>query len=98
MADVSETTAQIQATVLISGRVQGVGYRVNTQRQARQLGLTGWVQNLADGRVEAVFEGTPEQVDAMVKWCHLGPLSAKVTEVTATYYPPEGLTQFKINY
>jgi acylphosphatase len=93
-----QQTAMIQAKVLISGRVQGVGYRVNTQRQARQLGLSGWVQNLRDGRVEALFEGRPEQVEAMLRWCHLGPLSAKVTDVLVSYAPAEGLDNFKINY
>jgi acylphosphatase len=97
MVEVGET-AIIQAKVLISGRVQGVGYRVNTQRQARQLGLTGWVQNLRDGRVEALFEGSSQQVEAMLKWCHLGPLSAKVTDVAVSYTPAEGMADFKINY
>jgi acylphosphatase len=98
MAQTQETAKRVQVKVYISGRVQGVGYRVNTQRQARQLGLAGWVQNLNDGRVEALFEGSAEQVDAMLKWCHLGPLSAKVTDVAANHVPAEGLTGFKIHY
>ena len=82
--------------VFISGRVQGVGYRFSTQRAATQLGLMGWVRNLPDGRVEAVFEGTQEQVDAMLKWCHQGPSGSIVETVEVTSESPEGLQQFEI--
>ncbi len=53
----------------ISGTVQGVFYRDSTRREAQRLGLGGWVKNLPDGRVEAVFEGDPDAVDALVDWC-----------------------------
>lgn len=67
--------------VLISGRVQGVGYRMSTQEQARQLGLRGWVRNLVDGRVEARFVGEVAAIEAMMAWCWEGPPMAKVEAV-----------------
>jgi acylphosphatase len=67
--------------VWISGRVQGVGYRAATRRQALALGLSGWVQNLPDGRVTAVFMGEPMAVQNMVDWCHRGSALAQVTQV-----------------
>lgn len=94
----SEVEDVIRIRVFVSGRVQGVGYRLNTQRQARHLGLKGWVRNLADGRVEAVFEGTHPQVSAMVNWCHHGPLSAQVKEVRVDTESPEGIAQFEVRY
>jgi acylphosphatase len=63
---------------VVAGRVQGVGFRASTQRRASQLGLTGWVRNLADGRVELVATGTPEQVDRLVDWLAGGPEQAVV--------------------
>ena len=63
----------IRAHVLVSGRVQGVWFRESTRERAEQLGLTGWVRNLRDGRVEAVFEGEPEAVDAALDFCRTGP-------------------------
>ncbi|HPD56965.1 MAG TPA: acylphosphatase [Smithellaceae bacterium] len=67
--------------VLISGRVQGVFFRAETQRTATGLNLTGWVRNLPDGRVEAVFEGEDANVDKMLAWCQHGPPAARVQEV-----------------
>ncbi len=71
----------IRAHVFISGRVQGVGYRYSTVDTASQLGLTGWVRNLPDNRVEAVFEGAREVVEDMVRWCHSGPEGLRGFEV-----------------
>ena len=68
--------------VRISGRVQGVGFRDWTQRKATDLGLSGWVRNLASGEVEALVCGAPEAVDAMVAACRRGPQLARVGEVT----------------
>ncbi len=82
--------------VFITGRVQGVGYRYHTQRLANQLGLGGWVRNLPDGRVEAVFEGGKEAVDRIIAWCHQGPPTAVVEQVVATPEAPEGTTGFQI--
>lgn len=67
--------------VLIEGHVQGVGFRYSTAQKARTLGVTGWVRNLPDGRVEAEFEGEPDALDAMAEWCREGPRSATVRNV-----------------
>ncbi|MCS6782350.1 MAG: acylphosphatase [Gloeomargarita sp. SKYBB_i_bin120] len=72
--------------VWISGRVQGVGFRAATRQQALQLGLDGWVQNLPDGRVWAVFAGASEAVETMLAWCHHGPPAAHVTSVVVEPY------------
>ena len=71
----------VRAHVFVTGRVQGVGFRVHTQMQAESLGLTGWVRNVWDGRVEAVFEGPQVAVQRMVDWCRRGPPAAHVTNV-----------------
>jgi len=79
--------------VWISGRVQGVGYRAATRRQALALGVRGWVKNLPDGRVTAVFAGEPMAVQKMVDWCHRGPALAQVTQVVVAPcndFPDEG--------
>ncbi|MDJ0844119.1 acylphosphatase [Crocosphaera sp.] len=68
--------------VFIAGTVQGVGYRYSTVQEAQRLGIRGWVRNRIDGRVEAIFEGTEPIIEKMVQWCHHGPKSAKVTDVT----------------
>lgn len=86
----------VRAHVYISGRVQGVGYRYSTRAQANILGLKGWVRNLLDGRVEAVLEGDRTKVESMIRWCHQGPLSAKVKTVNVTYESPEHFTSFEI--
>ena len=67
--------------VYISGRVQGVFFRAETQRAANGFNLTGWVRNMADGRVESLFEGEDENVDRMLEWCHIGPPAARAKEV-----------------
>lgn len=75
----------IRAHVFISGRVQGVFYRASTKNMAEQLGLKGWVRNTSDGRVEALFEGDETTVKDMISWCHKGPRSAEVSDVTVDY-------------
>ncbi len=67
--------------VFISGIVQGVFFRSSTKDKAEELGITGWVRNLPDGRVEAVFEGDKENVEKMVEWCRNGPEYARVSGV-----------------
>ena len=67
--------------VYISGRVQGVFFRAETQRAAKGFNLTGWVRNMADGRVEVLFEGEDKNIDKMIAWCHIGPPAAQVQEV-----------------
>jgi acylphosphatase len=70
--------------VYISGVVQGVFFRGATRRAAADLNLTGWVRNMEDGRVEAVFEGEDSGLDKMIAWCKVGPPAAKVGKVTMT--------------
>lgn len=84
--------------VYISGKVQGVGYRFSTVQQAKRLGIQGWVRNLRDGRVEAVFEGDTSVVEEMVKWCHSGPASASVEKVAVTQEEIEGIEGFETRY
>ena len=85
-----------RARVLISGTVQGVYYRATTRDTAREHGISGWVKNLDDGRVEAVFEGSEEDVEALVGWCHEGSSSAQVENVTVEYEEPEGIESFEV--
>jgi acylphosphatase len=73
--------AKSRAKLIIKGIVQGVNFRYYTQREARKYSVSGWVRNLADGSVAAVFEGEEEDVEAMVQWCRLGPPGAHVTEL-----------------
>jgi acylphosphatase len=89
----------VRAHVFISGRVQGVNFRVSTRDQARQAGVTGWVRNLPDGRVEAVFEGTNAAVRRMVSWCYSGPTAAEVERVDVQWEDPTNAdSSFTINY
>ena len=76
----------------VSGRVQGVGFRYYTERQARRLGLTGWVRNLPDGGVELVAEGEESTLQQMLEWCGEGPPSAAVSAVQASW--ADGLGEF----
>ncbi len=89
----------IRAHVLIAGRVQGVSFRWYTQRKAQELGLTGWVRNLWDRRVEAVFEGEEDAVRKAVNWCPVGPPTAYVEDVQVNYETPTGeFTSFRVKY
>jgi len=73
-----------------------VYYRQSCATQAAALGVSGWVRNLSDGRVEAVFEGSPDSVGAMVEWCRTGPRYAAVDGVLVRAEPAEGTTTFSI--
>ncbi|MFC1815370.1 acylphosphatase [Thermodesulfobacteriota bacterium] len=73
---------KVRAHALISGRVQGVFFRMETKRAADHYGVFGWVRNRSDGTVEAVFEGKQERVDAIIAWCQKGPPHADVKGVT----------------
>ena len=71
--------------VFVEGRAQGVGFRYSTFEEAQVLGLTVWVRNLPDGRVEAEFEGPKAALDRMVEWCGVGPRAARVTRVETAW-------------
>ncbi len=86
----------VRYRVLISGRVQGVFFRDSCRRVAEQHGVAGWVRNLPDGRVEAVFEGLAEDVGRLLDWAHHGPRLAAVEAVAVQPEPPEGLATFRI--
>ncbi len=88
-----------RAHTMIGGRVQGVFYRLETQRAASELSLCGWVKNKIDGTVEAVFEGKQSQVEAVLKWCRQGPPRSAVAEVEINWEPFTGkYTTFEIRY
>jgi acylphosphatase len=87
---------RVRAHVFVSGKVQGVYYRANTRDTAREHGVDGWVKNLADSRVEAVFEGPEDAVEAMVEWCHEGSPAARVDDVEVEYEDPQGEDGFRI--
>ncbi|AEH37367.1 acylphosphatase [Halopiger xanaduensis] len=87
-----------RAHVFVSGNVQGVYYRATTRDTARGEGVDGWVKNLEDGRVEAVFEGPEDAVDAMVEFCREGSPAAEVETVEVEYEDPQGEDGFEIRY
>ncbi|MCP4119980.1 MAG: acylphosphatase [Desulfobacteraceae bacterium] len=88
-----------QVHVIVRGRVQGVCFRMETQRAARDLNLTGWVRNRADGSVEATFEGEKSDLDQMIQWCRQGPPASSVDRVE-TDWPDtaSGFTGFDIRF
>jgi acylphosphatase len=95
---VSDRTAVARAHVLVSGLVQGVNFRWYTAEHARSRDVSGWVRNLDDGRVEAVFEGAEQHVSAMVEWCREGPRHARVSSVDVSWEQPEGLSGFDLDW
>lgn len=86
----------VRARVTVSGRVQGVSFRVATRDRARSRGVAGWVLNRSDGSVEAVFEGPEEAVRSLLDWAGRGPLGAEVESVEVEWQPPEGEQGFVI--
>ena len=78
------------------GLVQGVGFRFAVQRAAESRGVAGWVRNRPDGTVEAVFEGEPEDVQALVDFCRRGPRGAVVERVDVASGSAEGLNGFRV--
>ena len=72
---------KIKVNVIIYGKVQGVYFRFNTKNIAEKLGLTGWVRNTTDGKVEAVFEGDEKKIFNMIEWCSKGPSDAQVNKI-----------------
>ncbi|MBI5253372.1 MAG: acylphosphatase [Euryarchaeota archaeon] len=90
---------KVRAHVYISGRVQGVFFRSSAEEKAFELGVKGWVRNLRDGRVEAIFEGEKEKVEEMIRWCHKGPPYARVTNVEVKWEEYKGeLSSFGAAY
>jgi acylphosphatase len=79
---------RVRAHVFVSGRVQNVNFRAHTRDEAKRVGLEGWVKNLPDGRVEAVFEGTRAGVQRLVSWCYSGPPAAEVEHVEVSWDEP----------
>jgi acylphosphatase len=85
-----------RAHVYVSGKVQGVMFRASTRDEARKRGVDGWVKNLPDGRVEAVFEGEQKAVEEMVAFCHEGSPVARVDDVEVSYDHPADEDGFQI--
>lgn len=82
--------------MVVTGRVQGVFFRDSTRREASRRRVAGWVTNRPDGSVEAVFEGEPDAVQAVVEWTAMGPDRAEVTARTVTEEEPEGESGFRV--
>ena len=81
----SDTNKKIRAHVFIRGKVQGVYFRQNTRQVATNHRVSGWVCNLVDGRVEAVFEGDKSDVSEVIEWCHTGPPNSRVDDVDVRF-------------
>ena len=98
MPDVTESSPEIVAvTGTVSGRVQGVGYRVSAEWWAHALGVLGWVRNLPDGRVEVFAQGRAHQVDEFARWLETGPPAARPDRVHLVPVPPDpALTSFRV--
>jgi len=90
---------KVRAHAIITGRVQGVFFRLETQNAARRHGVTGWVRNKMDGSVEAVFEGEEADVTATLTWCREGPPRARVSNVEVTWQTHTGeFKDFGVRY
>ena len=85
-----------RSRVVVHGHVQGVFFRDSCRSEANARGVAGWITNRPDGAVEAVFEGDPDDVAALVELCRRGPRGADVASVDETSEDPEGLTGFRI--
>lgn len=89
----------LRAHAVISGRVQGVFFRLETKRAADEYGVFGWVRNKRDGTVEAVFEGDKEKVLSVLEWCKQGPPISKVQNVDVEWEAYTGkFNRFDIRY
>jgi acylphosphatase len=82
--------------VRVRGAVQGVFFRVEARDRASSLDVGGWIRNLPDGSVEAIFEGDPERVESMVDWCSRGPSGARVEAVESSWEEPQGEHGFDV--
>ncbi len=89
----------LRAHAVIHGLVQGVYFRASTREEAVRVGVAGWVRNLPDGTVEAVFEGEKKKVEEIVAWCYRGPAGATVVKVDLTWEAYRGeFTHFDVRY
>jgi acylphosphatase len=89
----------LRAQVTVYGTVQGVAFRANTRHEASRLGVGGWVRNLPDGSVEALFEGEKKAVEQLLAWCRQGPTGARVTNLEIVWESYQGEFQsFEIRY
>lgn len=86
----------VRRRVVVRGHVQGVFFRDSTRRQAASRGVAGWVSNRPDGAVEAVFEGEPDAVEALVHFACEGPRGAEVSDFELSEEEPEGLSGFEV--
>jgi acylphosphatase len=92
-------TSKVRVHVFVGGKVQGVYFRQKTMETARSHGVTGWVRNLPDGRVEAVLEGDESSVKNVIEWCKIGPPKAQVENVNAIFESYTGkFSEFTISY
>lgn len=97
--DHQKESSKLCAHVFITGRVQGVSFRWYTQNKAQELNLTGWVRNLWDDRVEAIFEGEEQAVREAVAWCRTGPPYARVDSIEVKFEEPTGdFDRFRITW
>lgn len=88
-----------QLHLVISGRVQGVGFRATTYDEAQSLGLKGWVRNLSGGEVEVVVEGKRENLEMFLAWAHIGPPGSRVTDVREEWSEPTSeFSDFRLRY
>jgi acylphosphatase len=91
------TRDRVRAHVWISGRVQGVFFRAYAEDEAAFRKVGGWIRNIPSGRVEAVFEGSPASVEAMIEWCHRGSPASDVTGVEVVWEEIRGETGFRVS-
>ncbi len=96
MARVSDTAAERRLTAIVSGHVQGVGYRVFVRRHAVDLGLAGYVENMPDGRVEVVAEGHQGDLDLLLVRLRIGPIHAEVGQIETEWTDAGGMSGFFI--
>ena len=90
---------KVRAHVFVAGRVQGVFYRAETRYEARKHNVNGWIRNLPDNRVEAVFEGEEEDVKQLVEFCKRGPPSARVSSIEVSWEAYSGgFASFEMRY
>ncbi len=94
-----KVTANSRAHVYYSGRVQGVGFRFTAERIALDLGVTGWVKNLSDGRVEVLCEGPRERIEALLEGIRRSPLGSKITKTACAWESPtDEFPDFRVEF